>query len=908
MTLQRANRIEDLFNDALELAPPDRYAFLRRRCGDDKKLLRELESLLDAHQAAHDFLSAPAAHLEVTDHDAGDLPAPVGMIIGRYRLTRVVASGGMGTVYESERVSAEFDQKVALKLLRRGIFGPDMRRRFQAERQTLANLEHPFITRLIDGGTTQDGLPYLVMEYVDGEPIDRHCDQRRLSVRDRLVLFRKVCEAVQFSHQNLVVHRDLKPGNILVTNDGNPKLVDFGIAKLLDDADGAGDATVTSLPALTPRYASPEQVRHQTTNTLSDVYSLGVILYELLTGHRPYAFDNRSDAQKERIVCEHEPATPSVVVQRNEHIVASGTAAAMSPAIVGELRGEDLAQLQRRLRGDLDNVVLKALHKDPARRYRSVEQFSEDIGRYLSGLPVVARKDTLGYRTAKLIKRNKPVFVAVSCLALALVLGVIGTTSGWIRASEARARAQLERNAALAAQSDAQAVTAYMQRIFSAANPYRRGRNATVAELLADAETRLEREMTGKPIVEAGVRFAIAHTYAGMWEWPDAARNLRVALKLYRQTQGPNSANVASCLTLLGRALTFAREPESVELQTQAVVLRAELFGNDDPRTAEAKGNLGYALWHGLAERRYDEAEPFYREAIGVLHGAPDEYRTDEARFTFSLAVMLCAQGRFDESEPLFRGALAIYRDLPKREDRYEVECMKKFAQLLLRLNKYDEAESLLVDSLAASPPGGGGTDMHTTLWLLGRYRLAADDPAGASRAILRSLSRACVDAAVDHPKCGERLEEFARALDPARTTPLEERPVLPAVTLLDDLAWAPSYQLDRRIFDLATCLQRTGRPIHAASVLGTHLGEVEAHHSENTARAAAVRTHLGKILADAGERDEALRLLSGALPILRAAAETYQEEATVARDTLSDIPSAEPTAAIAPRRINSAQ
>jgi len=411
----------------------------------------------------------------------------------------------------------------------------------------------------------------------------------------------------------------------------------------------------------------------------------------------------------------------------------------------------------------------------------------------------------------------------------------------------------------------------------------------------------LERELTGKPAVEAGVRFAIAHTYAGMWEWPDAARNLRVALRLYRQTQGPNSENIASCLTLLGRALTFARDPESVELQIQAVAMRTELFGSGDPRTAEAKGNLGFALWHGSPTQRYDEAEPLYREAIALLHDAPGEYRADEARFTFSLAVMQEVQERFDESEPLFRRALAIYRELPTREDRYEVECMKKFAQLLLRLHRYDEAEELMVESLAATPPGGGGTDTHTTLWLLGRHRLAADDPTGASRAILRSLSRACVDAAATHPKYGEELEALARPLDPAHKAPLAERPVLPAVNLLDELAWAPPHQLDRRVFDLAMCLQRTGYPDQAASVLRSHLSDVEAHHNDGAARTAAVRTHLGRILANAGERDEALSLLSGSLSTLREAPDTYRVETTLARDTLSELAALQARAPNAP-------
>lgn len=814
MTTGRDQRLEHLFNEALDLSAAERPRFLNRTCGDDETLRQELASLLDAHGASRRFLDAPAAQWEFPEGTGADLPAAVGTVIGKYRLLRPIASGGMGTVYEGARADDSFDHRVAVKLLRRGVLTPAMRRRFHVERQTLANLEHPFITRLIDGGATEDQLPYLVMEYVDGQSIDRYCDENRLSIQDRLRLFRKVCEAVHAAHQNLIIHRDLKPANILVNANGDPKLLDFGIAKLLDDAGRGRDATVTTLRAMTPRYASPEQVRNLPTTTQSDLYSLGVVLYELLTGHRPYSLNARSDAERERIVCERDPTTPSVVIRQATDIVATGTDdTPATPEHIGALRGDDLAQLRRKLSGDLDNIVLMALQKDPARRYRSVEQFSEDIGRYLRGLPVLARKDTLAYRGSKLIQRNKPVFAALALLAIAMVLGVLGTSSGWIRARRAQEMAQHERNTAVAAQADAVAVTGYMQQMLSAANPFRRGRHATVIELLADAEERIAHDLADKPSVQAGVRFALGHSYAGMWQWDPAARNLRIALNLYRQTGEPRSEEIAKCLTLLGRAMTFARSAESVELQEQAVAIRRELFGDDDPRTAETKGNLGYALWHGVAPARFDEAEPLYREAIGVLQQAPSEYRADEARFTFSLGVMLMVADRLEESGDWLRHALEIYRQLPVREDRYMVECMRHYAQQLISVGRLDEAEAMLIETLDATPLGTIGYTARGTAGLLGRAYMKADRYADAERVLLTSLARSCDNAAVVHPTEADELGRLAHLIDPRRTPDAHQRPVADAFALLRRLEWLSQPDATASMADLAECMRRTGRP-----------------------------------------------------------------------------------------------
>jgi non-specific serine/threonine protein kinase/serine/threonine-protein kinase len=370
-----------------------------------------------------------------------------GVRIGPYRLVRELGRGGMGTVYLAVRSDDAFQQRVALKVLKRGMDTDAIVRRFRTERQILASLDHPLISRLLDGGATPEGLPYFTMEFVEGQPIDEYCDSQRLGTDARLVMFRKICSAVQYAHQNLVIHRDIKPANVLVTADGTPKLLDFGIAKLVDP-DFAGEtlaATAAGSPLMTPEYASPEQVRGETVTTATDVYSLGVLLYELLTGRRPYDLTSRTVADIARVICDSVPERPSTAVTRaasDPGHAGEAVTGADGPQPRAHRRSVDPQRLRRRLAGDLDNIVLKALSKEPGRRYASVDQFSEDVRRHLAGLPVMARKDTLGYRTGKFVRRNRTGVAAAALVIAALVAGIVGTT--WQARAARRERARAE--------------------------------------------------------------------------------------------------------------------------------------------------------------------------------------------------------------------------------------------------------------------------------------------------------------------------------------------------------------------------------------------------------------------------------------------------------------------------------
>jgi serine/threonine protein kinase len=418
------DRLEDLFLQALDQDPEQRERFLVQQCDGDFALLERIHALLasDRQAASAGFWISSA--LEVEAARAAQQPDNrVGQTLGAYKILNAISSGGMGTVYLAARDDAEFHMRVAVKVIKRGMDSDLIVQRFRTERRILAQLEHPNIARLLDGGTTPDGSPYLVMEYVEGQPLDQYVDEHHLSISERLQLFRTVCAAVKYAHQNLVIHRDLKPGNILVTNEGIPKLLDFGIAKLLcpDQTAGASERTV-ALPFMTPEYASPEQVRGEPITTLSDVYSLGVLLYRLLTGYPPYRLKTRLPDEIANAVCNQEPGKPSTAAGRDE----SG----------------DSIRLRRRLRGDLDNIVLMALRKEQGRRYASVELLSEDIRRHLVGLPVTAHHDSLRYRAGKFVTRNRMAVAAATLLLLSLIGGIVGTSWQAHVASVQRARAE----------------------------------------------------------------------------------------------------------------------------------------------------------------------------------------------------------------------------------------------------------------------------------------------------------------------------------------------------------------------------------------------------------------------------------------------------------------------------------
>jgi serine/threonine protein kinase len=429
-------QMKELFQSALSRAPDERAAFLRDACGSDDSLRSELQSLLASYE------SEKSSEVKVEDVPSPE-DIPEGRI-GAYQVIRGIGSGGMGAVYLAVRADDAYKKRVAIKVVQTGVDTREVSRRFQRERQILAALDHPNIARLVDGGTTQQGLSYFVMDYIEGTRIDQYCDRHKLGTAERIGLFRQICSAVQYVHQNLIVHRDLKPGNILVTPEGIPKLLDFGIAKLLKPELFASpiDATRVEFQLMTPRYASPEQIRGEAITVASDVYSLGVILYELLTSCRPYRLTGTSQHEILNAVCDQEPEKPSAAITTVEAEPIDGEQP-RSPELLARLHGTVPKKLRSQLRGELDNIVLKALRKEPQLRYSSGEQLSEDLRRYLQGLPVTAHQDTWTYRCSKFVGRHKAGVAAAALIFISLVGGILGIA--WQARIARRERAEARR-------------------------------------------------------------------------------------------------------------------------------------------------------------------------------------------------------------------------------------------------------------------------------------------------------------------------------------------------------------------------------------------------------------------------------------------------------------------------------
>ena len=442
MTPERWQQVKEIVRAVLEREPHEWATFLDGACQGDTALREEVASLLAVRPQAEGFMESPAYEV-AQGWSAGAPEDPlVGRSLGPYKILREIGRGGMGAVYLAERADDEYQKQVAIKVAARGLIHPPGLQRFRHERQILAALDHPNIAKLLDGGTTAQGVPYFVMDYIDGRPIDEYCDQHRLSVDERLALFRTVCAAVHNAHQNLIVHRDLKPSNILVTADSTVKLLDFGIAKLLEGGpSGAAAEPTQGLRLMTPDYASPEQVRGQPITTASDVYTLGVLLYRLLSGHSPYQLQGRPLLEVKKIICEEEPKKPSAAVPRAEQTPVGP----VTPESASRARATRPERLTRALAGDLDTIVAQAMQKEPARRYASAQALAEDIRRHLDRRPVSARKDTFGYRVRKFIRRNRAAAAAAALAVMALVAGTAATA--WqARAPRAqRALAEAER-------------------------------------------------------------------------------------------------------------------------------------------------------------------------------------------------------------------------------------------------------------------------------------------------------------------------------------------------------------------------------------------------------------------------------------------------------------------------------
>ncbi len=590
MKPEEAERVMDLVAKARAFAPDRQTAFLAEACAGDEALLAEVESLLRFRAQAAKFLEAPAFEHGMrllVENAKGERKA--GDTLGDCRLVSLLGVGGMGEVYLAEDTIHR--RRVALKLIGQSRSQEVRGRHFRHERRMLAALSHPHIARLYDSGVTEKGEAYLVMEYVEGERLDRYCDMHGLGVSARVALFRKVCAAVAYAHQNLVVHRDLKPANIRVTPEGEPKLLDFGIAKLLDPESGtagAADPTVTIHAAMTPEYASPEQLQGATITTASDVYSLGVVLYELLCGQRPFAhLKSRRPDELARAISEQEPPRPSTVAAHTAPTTATETVPNGQVSASREFAGK----WRRQLEGDLDNIVAKALRKEPGRRYPSVLALSEDLRRHCEGLPITARKDTLGYRTGKFVRRNKVGMAAAGLLVLAL-LGGLATTMWQAHV------AKQERDRARISQRQSEHLNGFLEDLLASADPTRMGKDVRVVEVLDAAGAKLDTELANEPEILAQAHETLCRSYRNLGLYEPAERQARAALAAIRSVHGPEDPAVAQDEFLLG-AVVASRNRQMAEAEAllrHALAVQSAQPVPDHAALANTLSSLAYCL------------------------------------------------------------------------------------------------------------------------------------------------------------------------------------------------------------------------------------------------------------------------------------------------------------------------
>lgn len=711
-------KIETICNEALTLTGEDRKTYVEEMCGDDKDLLREVNSLLSQTDQDVSFIDQPLVTINSTQILDGRTSFKENQI-GPYKLIREIGTGGMGQVYLAARNDDQFDQYAAIKVIRKEFVTDDSVRRFHAERQILASLNHTHIARLFDGGSTEDGLPWFAMEYIEGVPFIQYCDQHKIPVQKRLRMFLSVCTAVQYAHQNLVVHRDLKPGNILITNNETPKLLDFGIAKLIqDESDSAPFQTRRQM--MTVEYASPEQNRGESISTSTDIYSLGVILNELLSGTLPHDLVGKNPVEIDKIFQNRKPKNPSDCINGNNE------------ADIAESRSTTADKLRRQLKGDLDSIVSKALRYEPAERYSSVEQLSNDIRRYLDGRPVLARKGTFVYQSRKFLKRNRwSVGVATTLALLIISFGMFS----WYQAGIIEARSvELEKE-----RDRATNISSFLTGLFQSADPSVAGdANITARELLDRGVARIDEDLEGQPDLQSDLYFVISDVYEKIGQYDEAALLANKALQgwmidpenvqtdiakawnklgwiQYQQgnyassdsllnrglnllTSNPDSdpldiARTLNDLAVLNQAQGNYEETDS--LLTEALNIRKEILGDSHESVGVVLSNIAALKWR-MGDTEH--AEQYMRESVDIFQSLGIENMRTAIAMT-NLGAMLVTKEEFQQAEPYYRDALNIRYKLVG-EEHPDVAYSLAHLGNLLRLNKkYDEAEEMLLQA-----------------------------------------------------------------------------------------------------------------------------------------------------------------------------------------------------------------
>ncbi len=707
MEKERWEKVQQVFEEALSLDPKAREAYLAEACGDDQKLLEQVKSLIDTQLEASQYFQRLEGDLAEAMVESDFYPLQPGQRIGSYEVVRRIAAGGMSVIYEARRVEGDFDQRLVIKVLKKGLDTADILRRFRSEKQILARLNHPAIAQIFDGGITEDGTPYFVMEYIDGNTLTEYVKKNEPNLEERLSLFHQIGEALQFAHRNLVIHRDLKPSNILVTKEGRPKLLDFGIAKLLEPEDfnltraetQAGDEL------LTPDYASPEQLAGATITTSTDIYQMGLVLYELLVQQKPFEFKGLSYQERRALIQTVSPEAPS---QRNPSTT-----------------------LSRKIKGELDTIVLMALRKEPERRYLSVEQFLADIHRFQNGRPILAKKDTWHYRLSKFYQRNRfPAILSMAALTLVAMLSVIYTT----RITKERDRAQTEAR-------KAQRATEFMQGLFYQASELTIRGEAVSGERLLELGLHKLDTMQAEPSLKAYLYQAVGLTFMGMGLEESAEEPLLRSLELRPLNEAAGQREMDVCLTLgtiafsrglvteadsllqaslqIGRKLAEPEYSSMINLLVSLVELeiqrenyeQAEVFASEAETMALARADTnsefyanvlfakGYIYIEKEELKKAEKAMGDMRQlALRMGRGQPTPLL---AGASHNYAEALARQGKLRAAIQYEEEAVQAYQSSIQAPSNYYIDMLKNLGDLYMQANQLDQALAVMRDNLS---------------------------------------------------------------------------------------------------------------------------------------------------------------------------------------------------------------
>lgn len=831
-------RLDAHFAAAAALEGTARSRYLSNLAADDPEVAAEVERLLrwDASGGSEHLddaiREAAAAVLDEQEVDRA------GTRIGPYRVIREIGRGGMGTVYVAERDDGAYEARVAIKLIRGGVVSADQIRHFREERQILANLDHPNIARLLDGGTTDDGLPYVVMELVEGEAIDRYCDRRRLTLADRIHLFRSVCDAVAHAHRNLVVHRDLKPGNILVTDEGVPKLLDFGIARLMDD----GQSVTGGARALTPGYASPEQLRGEPVTTAADVYALGAVLYGLLTGRAAHPVEEHEMPRPGHPLRRDPPERPSTAGGQAPARDEAGDVA--SAEAVAEARRTTPERLRRALAGDLDAVVLHALATDPERRYGSVEALSRDLANHLVGLPVAARGDAWGYRTRRFLARHRgPVAAAVTGASLLVGFGIYHT----IRLSDERDRARIEA-------TKAERLADFLGGLFTIdGRAPAVGAEVTARELLdrgAEAVSELD---------DAEVRADLQHTlgvaFTNLGLFDRGTPLLTAAEATLRGLHGERAPETSAARASLADNLW-----ERGDFEAADSLLRAALPGFDErpEEYAATLSSRGRAL---LRMARFAEARAVYEEALALHEGLPGDQREHRAAVLNQLGQIDLATDDPENAERRLREVVAIQRELDDRGRGHLSASLQTLGSILIGRRALDEAEPLLLEALALDEErlGADHPQLAPTLAELSALYRYRGEPERALAPIRRAvaLGRARGE---DHTDLAYDLTSLAQVLIDLAALPEAEDTAREAVRMATRAGGGDNPFLARAILTLAVVLRDRGEFVEARAQIDRALAIADETLPPGHSFTANLHANRARIAHAAGDHDTAER------------------------------------------------